>query len=382
MSGLWVNSHPAQAGAGARVALLLVVSPSYFGAVCDVAGCAAIAAAHGVPFAVDEAHGAHFGLHPALPPSALSQGADCAVQSTHKTLPALTQACHKPRPNSWTALCPPEPASIPGQASMLHAAAGARISARRLGAALQVLQSSSPSYLLLASLDAARSQLEQPAAPLLSNALANARALRTALRSLAPALTLLGDSTAALPAGFCADITRVTVGVWGLGMSGYQAAEALQALGVAVELAAPSCVVLVVTGGLSETDVARASAAFTTLAATAGVAAAARPPLPPPPLPQIEMAISPREAFFARRLRVRLEDAAGRISAELLCPYPPGIPLAVPGGTLCATAIALIRQTQLAGGFVSGASDTSLQTVEIVVADVVEADNPERREPQ
>ena len=80
------------------MALLLLVSPSYYGVTADVAGCAAAAAARGVALCVDEAHGAHFGFHPALPPSALALGADCSVQSTHKTLPALTQALRPPRP--------------------------------------------------------------------------------------------------------------------------------------------------------------------------------------------------------------------------------------------------------------------------------------------
>jgi arginine decarboxylase len=113
---------------------VLVVSPTYHGICSDIAAIAHLAHAHHLPLLVDEAHGAHFGFHPHLPSTALGQGADLVVQSTHKLLGALTQA------------------------SMLHTQ-GHRINRSRLQAALQLTQSTSPSYLLLASLDAARHQM-------------------------------------------------------------------------------------------------------------------------------------------------------------------------------------------------------------------------------
>ena len=76
---------------GARVGAVLIVSPTYFGACSDVRAVAAVCGEYGVPLIVDEAHGAHLGLHPSLPPSALQQGADVVVQSTHKVLGAMTQ---------------------------------------------------------------------------------------------------------------------------------------------------------------------------------------------------------------------------------------------------------------------------------------------------
>jgi arginine decarboxylase len=297
-------------GRAPRVALLMVVSPTYFGAAADVAGLAAVAHARGVPLAVDEAHGAHFACaHAAaaaaaaaggyaLPPSALSQGADAAVQSTHKTLPALTQA------------------------SMLHAAHGGALDGARISAALAALQSSSPSYLLLASLDAARA--DAAAGDGVSRALRAAAAARAALAASAPALRLLGPGDVGRPGIAALDITRLTVCTASVGVSGYDAAQALSVAGVTPELVAPRCVVFVIGGGTSERDVARLVDALARLAPAHGVNEAAAlprlPPLPPPP----PLALPPRRALFAaRRERVPRAAAEGRISADTLCPYPP-----------------------------------------------------------
>jgi arginine decarboxylase len=289
-----------------RVALLLVVSPTYFGAAADVAGLAAVAHARGVPLAVDEAHGAHFVcVHAAsaggttLPPSALSQGADAAVQSTHKTLPALTQA------------------------SMLHASHGSALDGARISAALAALQSSSPSYLLLASLDAARA--DAAAGDGVERALRAAAAARAALAAAAPALRLLGPADVGRPGIAALDVTRMAVCTASVGVSGYDAARALSAAGVTPELVAPRCVVFVIGGGTTERDVARLVDALARLAPPGGgcgseAALPRLPPLPPPP----PLALPPRRALFAtRRERVPRAAAEGRVSADTLCPYPP-----------------------------------------------------------
>jgi arginine/lysine/ornithine decarboxylase len=299
-----------------RVALLLVVSPTYFGASADVAGLAREAHARGVPLAVDEAHGPHLSFAAAasaqeqcdagdraalsaLPQAALAAGADVAVQSTHKTLPALTQA------------------------AMLHCAAGGRVPPARLAAALQLLQSSSPSYLLLASLDAARAHAATGAP--LAAAVARACQTRAELAKHAPALRVLGPPDVGRDGVHALDITRLTVGTSGLGAaSGYAAAALLAQEGVTPELVAPRCVVFVIAAGTTRDDVARLVRALARLAAAApppGTDAQddAWPQLPPAPA----AAMSPRRAAFARRERVAFAAAVGRISADTLCPYPP-----------------------------------------------------------
>ncbi|HEY9736470.1 MAG TPA: aminotransferase class I/II-fold pyridoxal phosphate-dependent enzyme, partial [Trichocoleus sp.] len=138
---------------------VLVVSPTYQGICSDLAGIADIAHSYGLPLLVDEAHGPHFTFHPDLPTPALAAGADLAVQSTHKVLSALTQA------------------------SMLHVQ-GDRICRQRLQRALQLTQSTSPSYLLLASLDAARQQMALEGYSLLSETLNRVLEARSHLQHL------------------------------------------------------------------------------------------------------------------------------------------------------------------------------------------------------
>ena len=113
---------------------VLIVSPTYQGICSDLEAIAHLTHSYNIPLLVDEAHGPHFAFHEQLPPAALSAGADIAVQSAHKVLSAFTQA------------------------AMLHAQ-GSRVDKNRLSRCLQLTQSTSPSYLLLGSLDAARHQM-------------------------------------------------------------------------------------------------------------------------------------------------------------------------------------------------------------------------------
>src|SRR5256714_2028870 len=130
-----------RAAPDARAAFL--VSPTYYGMAADVAGCAEVAHAAGVPLVVDQAWGPHFGFHPDLPPGALSEGADAVLTSTHKIVGSLTQS------------------------AMLHVAPTGRVDAGRVARAIRLVRSTSPSALLLASLDAARRHLAVHGAALL-----------------------------------------------------------------------------------------------------------------------------------------------------------------------------------------------------------------------
>ena len=131
---------------------VFIVSPTYYGMAADVPGCAEVAHAAGAALVVDQAWGPHFGFHPGLPESALRQGADAVLTSTHKIVGSLTQS------------------------AMLHLADTERIDEGRLARAVRLARSTSPSSLLLASLDAARRQLAVHGAALLERTLAAAAA--------------------------------------------------------------------------------------------------------------------------------------------------------------------------------------------------------------
>lgn len=346
-----------------RVAALLVVSPSYFGACCDVAGLAAVAHEWGAALVVDEAHGAHLGLHPALPPSALQQGADCCVQSTHKTLQGMTQA------------------------SMLHVGRSGRVCASRVATALALLQTSSPSYLLLASLDAARAAAVADAGA----AFGVASRLRARLARELPALPLLSSPPPFSP---FLDPTRLVVPTSGLAPSGYEAAAWLARVGGATpEVAAPGAVAFVLTAGNAprsgSDDETRLVGALRALlerrrggdeehsssSLAGGGRAAAPPPLPPPPAP-LAVAMSPRAALFAGVEWVPPGEAAGRVSARSLCPYPPGVPVAFPGARLTAQALNYLRAVTDAGGVVTTGGGDSGGAAGGCIAVVARADEP------
>src|SRR5204863_7957520 len=121
--------------ANADVRAAFIVSPTYYGMAADVEGCAAVCHERGVPLVVDQAWGPHFGFHPDLPPSALAQGADAVLTSTHKLVGSLTQS------------------------AMLHVAPTGRIDVAAVGRPMRLVRSTSPSALLMASLDGAGRQL-------------------------------------------------------------------------------------------------------------------------------------------------------------------------------------------------------------------------------
>lgn len=218
---------------------VLVTSPTPDGLVCDLAAIATLCHAHGKPLLVDESHGAHLHFHPGLPPSAMACGADAAVQATHETLSALAQA------------------------AMLHVR-GERVSRPRVRNVLQLIQSSSPNYLLMASLDTARRQMALHGQELLEGAIALAQDARHRLNAL-PGLDVLGAGD-----HVALDPTRLTVRVSGLGLTGFQAQAVLRAHDVQPAAATASYLRFSVSIGTTRRDIDRLVAAFTAMVTGAG----------------------------------------------------------------------------------------------------------------
>lgn len=322
---------------------VLLVSPTYYGTCGDVRAIAQIAHQHQVPLLVDAAHGAHFGFHPDLPESALMQGADLVVQSTHKTLSALTQA------------------------AMLHIQ-GDRIDRQRLSRSLQLVQSTSPNYLLLASLDAARRQMALEGKALMAKTLALAMRARMQLSQM---LGLKVFEPVVRPGCVGLDCTRITVDATDLGWSGFAADELLHQQGVTAELPALQHLTFIVTLGNSAADLDRLVQAWQQLSDRSPrpvLEATFAPPENPPagwlyPLP----ALLPREAFFADSSLLPIEQAIGQISAEAVCPYPPGIPLLLPGEVISPQAVRQLQQILAAGGAMTGSADPTLQRLKVIL---------------
>ena len=324
---------------------VMIVYPTYYGVCGDVKAIAHITHQYNIPLLVDEAHGAHFAFHPQLPISALAAGADLSVQSIHKTLGAMTQA------------------------SMLHIR-GNRVNSDRLNKALQLVQSTSPSYILLASLDAARQQMALHGKELMSRTLQLADDARTRISQI-PGLSILEISPCP-PSSFVAlDKTRLTVTVSGLGLTGFEAEEILDELGVTAEFASLQHLTFIISLGNTAKDIEQLVQGFTTLAnhhvniekidlklsklvwddlITVGNS----------------VRMSPREAFFAESETLPIQETTERICAEIVCPYPPGIPVLKPGEVISQTDVEYLQQIQLIGGFISGCADASLNTLKVV----------------
>jgi arginine decarboxylase len=322
-----------------QIKAVMVVAPTYYGVCGDLAEIASIVHQHQIPLLVDAAHGAHFGFHPDLPPSALALGADLVIQSTHKVLGALTQA------------------------SMLHVQ-GRLIDIDRVDRCLQILQTSSPSYLLLASLDSAQAQMATYGRELLDRTLALTQKARSELSNIPGLLTL--DLARIQPGCRYFDATRLTVTTTNLGYTGYDADEILcDQYQVVAEMPSQRHLTFIISIGNREWDIEMLVAGMRGLAQQAAA---------PVQIPQIDWpsvaisspALTPRAAFFASIETVPIESSIGQISAELVCPYPPGIPVLIPGEVVTAEAIDYLQQVVAAGGEVVGNSDPSLQYLRIV----------------
>ena len=375
---------------------VMIVNPTYHGVCGNIRAIAQQVHKYNIPLLVDEAHGAHFAFHSELPIPALLSGADLSVQSTHKTLGAMTQA------------------------SMLHVGSN-RIDLDRLEQALQILQSSSPSYLLLASLDAARQQMALFGEELMSQTLELAKNARNRISQLSNYSVFnlkrrekkteernftclskdsdllknrvkedIGDSGAIfsnpntqLPTpnyppnfliknyfnpGFIAlDLTRLTIKVSQIGFSGYQADEILhQELGVTCELPSFLNLTFIISPGNTKADINQLVTGLISLRHRGRIN------LPTNDGTKFDLKvndfsipISPRDAFFAQKNCLPIKKSVGYISAELICPYPPGIPVLIPGEIITEKHLQILQQVRANGSLMTGCSDPVFKTIKV-----------------
>ena len=322
----------------------MVVSPTYFGAIADVAGLADVAHSHGVPLTVDEAWGAHLRFSDELPASALELGADLVLSSVHKLVGSL------------------------GQSAILHLGPGGRIDERVVDRSVMLVESTSPSALLAGSLDAARRHAAVNGPKLLSETIAALGRARDEIRGV-PGLDVLDERLTEQPGVVAWDPLRLAVDVRGTGATGLRIAMLLREHDdINVELASQTVIVAVF--GIGEPAAERAPSLVAALRRIAtelgGETTGPAPPFAPPP-PWAKLELGPREAFFAAQEAVPLTECAGRIAAEALAAYPPGVPNVLPGERISSETIDFVRDTLVHGGTLRGAADRTLGTVRVVV---------------
>jgi len=316
---------------------VLVVSPNYFGVCGEIEKLVAIAHAYNVPLLIDAAHGAHLGFHPDLPISALQAGADLVVQSTHKVAGSLTQS------------------------SILHLQ-GDRLDAELVNRAVQILRSTSPNFLLMVSLDVARRQMAIKGKALLTETLRLAHEARSQVQQIPNLRTFDQTLVPTL------DQSRLTIMVDRMGITGFDADQYLHShCDVVCEMATLSQLVFIFSLGNTQADVDRLILGCKRLAKEKGKRKKEKS------ITNYELRVTnyqsqltPREAYFAKSDRLSLDQAIGRISAESLCPYPPGIPLICIGEEITAEVVEMLQCILRSGGIINGASDESLETILVV----------------
>jgi arginine/lysine/ornithine decarboxylase len=285
-----------------ELAGVLVVSPTYGGAVSDIAAVAQKCRAHNLPLIVDEAHGAHFLPGSVMPQSAIGLGADIVVHSLHKTAPALTQT------------------------GMVHVATDSRVPAHEIRAALNMLQSSSPSYLLMASIEQAIMEMEgDHGIARLAELVALGNQIHTAVAKL-PGLAIYESAFANDPLRFLISAKNATA---------REFAEFIDAWGIWPETILGNGVLFMMGTHTTDTDIDCLKSALSDFTNTVILSDAKDPSSAANSSPEkylpLEQVISPRKAFMSQSEVIPLSKAVGRIAAETIAPCPPGIPVVVAG---------------------------------------------------
>lgn len=324
-----------------HVAAVHITSPNYYGVLSDTAAIAAIAHSHQAALLVDEAHGSHLNFHEKLPASATTLGADMVIQSTHKTQGALTQA------------------------SMLHCNLSPRINLARVGQVLSLLQTSSPSSILLATLDAARMQMATQGRALLATIIERSHHAREQICQI-DGLWCYGDDLIGTSGIYAYDPTKLIIRVTDAGYSGFEAARILRdEYRIDCEFSDLRQVICSVTIGDTQESIDKLIAALRVMASQKRAPMAVGEEVAPPQgLPQLQL--SPREAYFAASRPVAIQDAVGKVVAENVIPYPPGIPLLVPGEVMEQRHLDYLHYIVSKGSAVVGMEDKSLRTLRIV----------------
>lgn len=329
----WIDGHPALPPRTVveealrrhpDAVALLVTNPGYQGICGPLAGVAAAAESAGIPLLVDEAHGGHL-CYLDREVEASAAGADLWVWGTHKLMGSLTQT------------------------GLLHLGSE-KIPADRVEQALSLIGSTSPSYILLASLDSTRRHLYLNGRELFARAAVYGEKIRKELSNLPGVKVLTGEE---LPPGYGLDPLKVVFSLAPAGWPGYAAEKVLrEKYRVQVEYADSRNVYLIISPAQKPGEIRGLLKACRALAESRGPGLDEK--TTPPPFSGGELFLPPREAVAAVSTRVPLRAAAGRVAAGWVAAYPPGIPLWIPGERITGAMVEWALAFQAAGGCLRG----------------------------
>jgi arginine decarboxylase len=331
-----LDAHPEAKG-------MLLITPTDWGTCADIAGVAEVMHERDLPLIVDEAWGAHLPFHPDLPAWGMDAGADVVVTSVHKMGGAVEQS------------------------SVFHLK-GSRVDPEVLKQREDLLGTTSSSALVYLTLDGWRRQMVEQGRELLGAAIERAGRISERIREL-PGVALMGREVVGPGMAFDLDPLVLTVDVRGLGITGYQAGDWLRAERHVDIGSADACRISarITSADDDETEQTLVEALR---ALVDGAASMERPPrvdLPEPRALELENAMTPRDAFFGRVEQVPIAEAAGRVVAELVSPYPPGVPVLAPGERISREALDYLTSGVEAGMLIPDAADPSLKSLRVVI---------------
>jgi arginine/lysine/ornithine decarboxylase len=320
---------------------VVVVSPTDYGTCADLAAITEVCHRHDRVFLVDEAWGAHLPFHPDIPQWAMDAGADLCVTSVHKMGSGLEQS------------------------SVFHMQ-GDRVDPSVLKAREDMLGTTSPSPLIYAALDGWRRQMAEHGHDLIEQGLALVRQVRESIADL-PGLAVMGDELTGPDKAYDVDPFKVVVDVSALGISGYQAVDWLREhRGINLALADHRRASISLTYADSPDTAGPLLAALRDM--TGAAVTMPTPPvvaLPDPADLELETVMLPRDAFFGRYEHVSAERAVGRVCAEMITPYPPGVPAILPGELITEGVVDYLCTGVAAGMNVPDAADPELKTIKV-----------------
>jgi arginine decarboxylase len=320
---------------------VLVINPTYYGICADLKEIVELVHSYDIPVLVDEAHGVLIHFHEKLPMSAMEAGADMAATSVHKLGGSMTQS------------------------SVLNIRKG-RINPHRVQTIISMLTTTSTSYILLSSLDTSRRNLALNGHDIAEKAIALASSAREQINQI-EGLYCFGKEILGDEATFDYDPTKVTVHVRHLGITGYETENWLREhYNLEIELSDMYNILCLVTPGDNEESIAKLIEALKGLSEAFHEGAEARELVVKiPEIPQLSL--TPRDAFYAETEVVPFKESAGRIIAEFIYVYPPGIPILLPGEVISQKNIDYIVDHVEVGLPVKGPEDRSIQNVKVIV---------------
>lgn len=322
---------------------VLVINPTYFGVCAHLKDIVDLAHSYHVPVLVDEAHGVHIHFHEDLPMSAMQAGADMAATSVHKLGGSMTQS------------------------SVLNInTKNGLVSPNRVQTIISMLTTTSTSYLLLASLDTARRNLALHGREMVQQSLEMAHYLRGEINKI-PGLYSFGEEILGSEAAYDLDPTKVTIHVRHLGITGYETENWLrEQYNVEVELSDMYNILCIITPGDTQESIETLLTALRSLSEcyykenNANELIVKIPEIP-------QLSLIPRDAFYADTEVIPFRESAGRIIAEFIYVYPPGIPILLPGEVISQSNIDYIVDHVEVGLPVKGPEDRYINNVKVIV---------------